>query len=95
MRPLFQILALLSINKVSYCFQHQGKHGFYNISIDDPNGKPHAYHSREIDQIEQYVEVMWGDLLDEKPQFDKSSLKPLFTPPNCTVIPKQGMPKPF
>jgi len=94
MRPLFQILALLSINKISYCFQHQGKHGFYNISIDDPTGRPHAYHSREIDQIEQYVEVMWGHLLDEKPMV----VIPLANGnivKNGVVTKPKGMPKPF
>ena len=84
MRALFKLLAMMTEKNVDWCFQCQGKNKFYNISLTTPDGKSQACSSKYLDQIETYVEIHWGDLLDETPVKAKD-----------TPVKPKGMPSPF
>ena len=51
--------------KVSFCFQHQAKHDYFNLEIENIYGKKHNITSEDIQDIEDDLKIIWGHLLDK------------------------------
>ena len=67
MNELFIILQKLSEYKVAFCLQSQGKHNYYNLSIETPLGKREHIDSDNLKEIENKLKLMWGHLIVSKP----------------------------
>lgn len=85
MRDMYKIFAELEKRKVVFCFQCQGKNEYYNLSVDDPKGKNHAFSSDSVPHIEEWLKVMWGHLLSDGGFKEKGTV---------TVVPFP-IPRPF
>jgi len=54
--------------KISFTFQHQGKNHYYNLEVKDIHGKEHYFNSFKIEVVERKLKVIWGHLIEEKPE---------------------------
>lgn len=95
MRPLFAILQAMQEDGINFCLQSQGGSTFYNISLEDQKGNYRAYNSKDIDQIEQFVEIHYSDLLDNPaPNRKKRKVKAAPIEPSGFPAPPP-FPRPF
>lgn len=67
MRDLYKIFDALEKREIPFCFQCQGKHGYYNLSVNDPRGKSSSISHKTIDDVEKSLKIMWGHLLAPQP----------------------------
>lgn len=56
---IFDIFNNLQTKNIPFCFQCQSGN-FYNLSVDDPKGKNHSFSSENINDIERFLNMMWG-----------------------------------
>jgi len=60
---LFKILEKMTEKKIRFCINVHPEHSYYNLMVEQPNGKDKYFHIKSIQDMEQCLDIMYGSLL--------------------------------